>query len=69
MCLSLSVSLLHSSFYRKRLPQQNGDRRIGERGTCMRLIVCGSKVGLAPSPPPTRDKEAGLVYYNCPPPS
>jgi hypothetical protein len=38
-------------FYRKRLPQQNGDRRIGERGTCMRLIVCGSKVGARALPP------------------
>jgi hypothetical protein len=27
------VSLLHSSFYRKRLPQQQRDRRIGERET------------------------------------
>ena len=44
----ISSSLYRSCialFYRKRLPQQNGDRRIGERGTCMRLIVCGSKVG------------------------
>ncbi len=29
------VSLLHSSFYRKRLPQQQGDRRMRERDTSM----------------------------------
>jgi hypothetical protein len=29
----LGVSLLHGSFYRKRLPQQQRDRRIGERET------------------------------------
>jgi hypothetical protein len=39
-------------FYRKRLPQQNGDRKLGERETCMHLIVCGSKVGARALPSP-----------------
>ncbi len=48
----VTVSLLHSSFSSKRLPQQNVDRRIGERGTCMCLIVCGLKVGARALPSP-----------------
>jgi hypothetical protein len=39
-------------FYRKRLPQQNVDRRIGERETCMHLIVCRAKVGARALPSP-----------------
>ena len=49
MLNKLYIHYLYSScvalFYRKRLPQQNGDRRIGERETSMHLIVCGSEVG------------------------
>ncbi len=53
---SLKAQVLYRScialFYRKRLPQQDGDRRIGERDTCMRLIVCGSKMGARALPSP-----------------
>ncbi len=56
-------------FYRKRLPQQNGDRRIGERETSMHLIVCGSEVGTRALPsPPTCNKRQAWVHYGCPPP-
>ena len=54
-------------FYRKRLPQQNGDRR--KRDLHAFQVYVGQGRLLAPPPPPTRDKKAGLVYYDCPPPS
>ncbi len=62
--------LLYSSyvalFYRKRLPQQNGDRR--KRNLHAFWLYVGQGRVLAPPLPPTRDKRAGLVYYDCPPP-
>ncbi len=62
------VQLLRSSFlYRKRLPQQNGDRR--KRNLhAFQVYVGQGWVPAPPPPPPTRDKKAGLVYYGCPPP-
>jgi hypothetical protein len=53
-------------FYRKRLPQQNGDRR--KRNLHAFGLYVGQGRVLAPPPPPTRDKKAGLVYYGYPPP-
>jgi hypothetical protein len=55
-----------SLFYRKRLPQQNGDRR--KRDLHAFQMYVGQGRLLAPPPPPTRDKKAGLVYYACSPP-
>ncbi len=52
-------------FYRKRLPQQNGDRR--NRDLHAFQVYVGQGRLLAPPPPPTRDTKAGLVYPACPP--
>ncbi len=55
-------------FYRKRLPQQNGDRWIGERETSMHLIVCGSEVGTRALPsPPTCDNRRACCTMTAPP--
>ena len=55
-------------FYRKRLPQQNGDRRIGERETCMHLIVCRAKVGARAFPsPPHAIRRRALCAMTAPP--
>ncbi len=69
-----NVNLLYRScialVYRKRLPQQNGDRWIGERETSMHLIVCGSEVGTRTLPsPPTRDKRRAWCTMTAPPPN
>jgi hypothetical protein len=55
-------------FYRKRLPQQNGDRRIGERETSMHLIVCGSEVGTRTLPSPPHAIRGGPGALWLPPP-
>ena len=64
---SLIVQLLRSSFFISR--DCLSKTEIGERETCMHLIVCRARVGAraSPSPPPTCDKRAGSVYYNYPP--
>ncbi len=55
-------------FYRKRLPQQNGDRRIGERETCMHVIVCRAKVGARAFPsPPHAIRRRALCAMAAPP--
>ena len=64
----LLVQLLRSSFYRKRLPQQNGDRRIGVRETCMHLIVCRAKVGARALPSPLHAiRRRALCAMTAPP--
>ncbi len=65
----VTVQLLRSSFYRKRLPQQNGDRRIGERETCMHLIVCRARVGARAFPSlPHAIRRRALCAMTAPPP-
>ncbi len=56
-------------FYRKRLPQQNGDRRIGERETCMHLIVCRARVGARAFPSPPHAIRRRALCAMTPPPS
>ena len=58
-------------FYRKRLPQQQRDRRIGERETSTHCLHVGQRrVRAIPpfSPPSTCDKKQAWVHYSAPPP-
>ncbi len=57
-------------FYRKRLPQQQRDRWIGERETSMHWLYAGQRWvrAIPPYPPPTCDKRRAWVLYSCPPP-
>ncbi len=72
-CFWFHETNLYSScvalFYRKRLPQQNGDRRKGERETCMHLIVCRVRVGARAFPsPPHAIRRRALCAMTAPPP-
>jgi hypothetical protein len=57
-------------FYRKRLPQQQRDRWVGERETSTHWLHVGQRWvrAIPPHPPLTRDKRQGLGALQLPPP-
>ena len=62
---------LEWDFYRKRLPQQQRDRWIGERETSTHWLHVGRRWvrAIPPHPPLTCDKRQGLGALQLPPPS
>ncbi len=55
-------------FYRKRLPQQNGDRRIRRKRNLHAFDCMWVKGGCSRPPLSPHAIRGGPVYYNCPPP-
>jgi hypothetical protein len=55
-------------FYRKRLPQQNGDRRIRRKRNLHAFDCMWVKGGRSRPPLPLHAIRGGPVFHNCPPP-
>jgi len=55
-------------FYRKRLPQQNGDRRMRRKRNLHAFDCMWVKGGCSRPPRPPHAIRGGPVYHNCPPP-